>query len=435
MRPKFCEKCGNKLSEKDIFCERCGWRIVGYDETTNHEAATDYDSAMNHDGSADNDKSIVHDKVEGDDRITDHAKATGRDKATAYSPSEHDKATDHSPSDHNKAIAHNGIADHDKSTAHGPGAPPTVASSTKDPPKTKKKDLPLPVLIGILVILVGAFVLWKTVLKSAELMKPPLVSDAGVFFADFERGSSLYRVDLDGKNKKRLSKDFIKAMDMEDNWIYYSSILGIYKIRDDGTDKTQLFDKSAEYIQAADGWIYFVESRDYNICRIRTDGTGFEQIGDDFACALKHEAGWLYYRNADAGHCIFRIRTDGSDRQQVTTDKISFANYDVSDGVVYYKDDNSGYLCRVNGDGTGRQELNEHFTYSIVVKGDWIYYGREWQGHPTKIRIDGSEETKISDDNMEHPAIFGDWIYYADSRKGVGLYKLKIDGSEKKKLR
>ena len=405
MRPEFCEKCGNKLSEKGIFCERCGWKIVGHGETADHDKITNYDEIS------------AHDMVMSHDELADH------NKSTAHSPSDHDKTTGHSPSDH------------DKSTGHSPGEPPTMAASVKDSPKTKRKDLPLPVLIGILVILVGAFVLWKTVLKSAELMEPPLVSDAGVFFADFERGSSLYRVDLDGKNKKRLSRDFIKAMDMEDNWIYYSSILGIYKIQDDGTDKTQLFDKSAEYIQAADGWIYLVESRDYNICRIKTDGTGFEQLGDDFACALKHEAGWLYYRNVDAGHCIFRIRTDGSDRQQVTTDKISFSNYDVSDGVVYYKNDDSGYLCRVNGDGTGRQELNEHPTYSIVVKDDWIYYGGGWQGHSTKIRIDGSEGTKISDDSMEHSAIFGDWIYYADSRKGVGLYKLKIDGSEKKKLR
>lgn len=324
---------------------------------------------------------------------------------------------------------------HDNAIGHSPGEPPIAAASVKDSPKAEKKGLPLPVLIGMLVLLVGTFVLWKTVLKSAELMKPPLVSDSGVFFADFGRGSALYRVDLDGKNKKRLSKDFIKAMDMEDNWIYYSSILGIYKVRDDGTDKTELFNRSAEYIQVGDGWVYFVESGDYNICRIKTDGTGFEQIGDDFACALKHEAGWLYYRNADAGHCIFRIRTDGSDRQQVTTDEISFSNYDVSDGVVYYKDDDSGYLCRVNGDGTERQELNEHPTYSIVVKDDWIYYGKGWQGHPTKTRIDGSEEIEISDDNMERPAIFGDWIYYTDSRKGTGLYKLRIDGGKKQKLR
>lgn len=428
MGPKFCEKCGNKLSEENIFCERCGWRIVGHDEISDH------DSAMGHDELADHDKSIAHNEVEGNDGITGYAGDTGHDQTIGHSPAEHDKATGHSPASQDQSTGHS-PANQNKSTAHSPGVPPTTAASVKDLPKTEKKNLPWPVLIGMLVILTGALVLLKTALKSAELMDPPLLSDAGVFFADFGRGSALYRVNPDGKNKKKLSRDYIKAMDMEDNWIYYSSILGIYKIRDNGTDKTDLFDKSAEYLQAADGWIYFVESRDYNICRIKVDGTGFEQIGDDFACALKHEAGWLYYRNADAGHCIFRIRTDGSDRQQVTTDKISFSNYDVSDGVVYYKDDDSGYLCRVNGDGTGRQELNEHPTYSIVVKDDWIYYGEGWQGHPTKMRIDGSEGTKISDDNMEHSAIFGDWIYYADSRKGVGLYKLKIDGSEKKKLR
>lgn len=349
MRPKFCEKCGQKLSEEDMFCERCGWNV------------------------------------------------------TDYNPEE--VATEEPP-------------------------------STIDPPKTGKKDLSLLRLGGILLLFVGALVLWKTVLKSAELMEPPLVSDKGVFFADFGRSSHLYRIDLDGKNKKKLTNEYIKVMDMEDGWIYYPSILGIYKIREDGTDETCIFDQSAEYIQVSGGWIYFVKSGGYHIYRIKTDGTGFEQLGDDFACDLRHEAGWLYYRNVDAGHSIFRIRTDGSERQQVTTDKTSFYDYDVSDGVVYYKnDDDSGHLYSINGDGTGRQKLNEHSSRSIVVKDDWIYYTQGWQGYPAKMKIDGSEETKISNDSTEHLAVFGDWIYYSDSRKGVGLYRIRTDGNEKKRLR
>ena len=405
MRPKFCEKCGNELLAENIFCEHCGWKVTGYDEVVGHDGATD------HDGVTD------HDEVIGYDEVTGHGEATGHDKTEGHNLGE-------SPAGEPASITQETV-----NTTQEP------ASAIDLPPEAEKKDLPLLRLFGILLLFIGAMVLWKTVFKGVELMDPPLVSDKGVFFADFGRDSRLYRIDLDGKNKKRLSKEYIKVMDAEDGWIYYSSIFGIYKIREDGTEETRILDKTANYIQVSEGWIYFVDY-DYHICRVKTDGTEFEQLGDYSAVALRHDAGWLYYRNPDSGHCISRVRTDGSERQQVTADRISFYNYDVSDGVVYYmNDDDSGYLYRINGDGTEKQKLNECYSRDIVVKDDWIYYAQGWQGNPAKIRIDGSEGTTIGNDHAKHFAIFGDWLYYADSRKDIGLYKLKIDGSERKKLK
>ena len=66
-------------------------------------------------------------------------------------------------------------------------------------------------------------------------MQPPLVTEKGIFFADFGRDSRLYRLDLNGKNKTKLSDEYVKNMASDDGWIYYSGILGLHKIREDGT--------------------------------------------------------------------------------------------------------------------------------------------------------------------------------------------------------
>ena len=373
MKIKFCGKCGRELTEGSGFCQFCGWKVV---------------------------------RLESEDIDSD------RESPLVNSP---DEPTRINPAE----------------TA-GEKSEPLPLNTSLSRSQNKKK-FPLPFLIGVVLLITAGMILWQTIFKSAELMQPPLVTEKGIFFADFGRDSRLYRLDLNGKNKTKLSDEYVKNMASDDGWIYYSGILGLHKIREDGTGETEVLKQSAESLQVADGWIYFIESRDYHICRVKTDGTAFEEIGQDFATNLNQDDGWLYYQNVDAEHSVYRIRTDGTNQQPVTPE--SCYSYSVADGIVYYSNRNEyGYLYRIQGDGTGQRKLNEYSSASMVIANGWIYYAQGWQGYPAKIKTDGSGEVLLNKDSADDLAVSGEGLYYAHTEKGRRLFRIKTDGSGRQSL-
>lgn len=416
MKIQFCGKCGRELTEGSGFCRFCGWKVL---QPEPEEIQTGLEPPAV-------EASEKTSKIFPDDSA--HEKNEPEPINNSL-PEENSKTGQVFPADKPEKIQPDNKPVPPVPSFEKEKTPPDLLQSPVKP----KRKLPLPVLIGAVLLVAAGVILWQTVFKSAELMQPPLVTENGIFLADFGRDSRLYRLDLDGKSKTKLSDEYVKNMAFEDGWIYYSGISGLYKIREDGTDETEILKQSSESLQVADGWIYFVKSRDYHICRVKTDGAAFEELGQDFASNLKQDGGWLYYQNVDAEHAVYRIRTDGTERQPVTPE--GCFTYNVDAGVVYYSNrDDYGYLYRIIGDGTGQRKLNEHNSSSMVIADGWIYYAQGWQGYPAKIKTDGLGETQVGKDSADDLAVSGEWLYYTHTEKGRRLFRIRTDGSSRQKL-
>lgn len=152
------------------------------------------------------------------------------------------------------------------------------------------------------------------------------------------------------------------------------------------------------------------------------------------------QGNWVYFTlypgGISAHRGIYKIRTDGSELTQLSSDKaIGFVGV-VGDWVYY----NSNYaLYRIRTDGTQRTLINNlDPAWSIHVAGSTIYYLSN--GHVYRIGTNGENRVKVSDEYyIESMRLSGDYIYYVKAPApggtvNTGIYRMALNGSGRTKL-
>ncbi|WP_010677000.1 cell wall-binding repeat-containing protein [Bacillus timonensis] len=69
-----------------------------------------------------------------------------------------------------------------------------------------------------------------------------------------------------------------------------------------------------------------------------------------------------------------------------------------------------------------------------AIEGDWIYYINIGDAFIYKVKIDGSGKKKLTNEPAEYISVLDGWIYYSNVADDRTIYKMKIDGTNKKKL-
>lgn len=217
-----------------------------------------------------------------------------------------------------------------------------------------------------------------------------------------EQGSKLYKMKLDGSNKKLLSTDHPAFINVIGDWVYYVNLYDneIYKIRIDGKNKTKLTNGFEEYgysqnsMIVKNNWIYFLR----------------------------------YYPDEESGS-LFRMKSNGKEIKELRKNVSSF--YISNDDTLYYISDISyisGDFYKANLDGSGEKviKLKEPISNNFIVEENYIYYTQNYGRELVKVRTDGTNYNKFSIDTImnDGPLNYKDgWIY-------LGLGKIKSDGTE-----
>lgn len=151
------------------------------------------------------------------------------------------------------------------------------------------------------------------------------VVDDWIYYINGDDGIT-YKIRTDGTDRTKVNDDPSSNLIVAGDWIYYKRYSSedvsddsseIYKIRTDGTDRTKIIDEDCGKFNVVDDWIYFTKSNEYfSIYRIRTDGTEYTRVNNERSIGISIVNDWIYYCNRDDNR-MYRIRTDGSERQLV----------------------------------------------------------------------------------------------------------------------
>jgi hypothetical protein len=191
-----------------------------------------------------------------------------------------------------------------------------------------------------------------------------------------------------------------------------------------------------------DGWIYYTSNTDNNsLYKIRTDGTERTKLNSERSLQINVVGDWVYYADDnidDSGRnngSVHKIRTDGTQRTWLFDGRTSFMT--VTSDWIYYATDNG--LYRIRTDGTGMTMLHSTRVFYINVVGDWIYYSEGDTAHLYKIRTDGTGRTQLNFDISHNINVDGDWIYYENhdiyTEDGTTMiYKIRTDGTGKTRV-
>ena len=265
---------------------------------------------------------------------------------------------------------------------------------------------------------------------------------------------ALYRVKADGSGNIKLANQPLASTNIVGNTMYYSVVFGndhgIYKSNIDGTNKVKLSSSYPRHMQLDGDWLYYTQSvpdtGGGELCKIKIDGTNEMKIHLNLNESYSIEVGlpfcvkegWIYTNMYILTNPVkpqfAMIRTDGSTVKRVTNKTLS--RFQPVYNWIFYSDIQG--IHKVKNDGTEDTlltsvERKDGGVYSINIYNDYIYYTvTEFGGTPEqiglfKVKLDGSENTKLTDHVARYLWTVPGWIYFDTG--GNEISRIKLDGT------
>jgi len=232
----------------------------------------------------------------------------------------------------------------------------------------------------------------------------------------------------------------------QEDWIYYSDVMGDYhlsKMKTDGSEVTDLSDDLAISINVIGEWVYYVGTQEMNIYKVKTDGTGKTQLGTKHAAAYSNlivQNDQIYFVNPDEEGMLYSMTTEGENAKKLS-DKHIFRIIVEGDWIYYVSTvtndqtyETSYELGKMKTDGSGDVTLDQHGGVNMVINDDYLYYTVASENNRLyRIKTNGQGRIKLSDDNVTMINMANGKLYYTTT-PGNYLKVCELDGSGSKQL-
>ena len=282
------------------------------------------------------------------------------------------------------------------------------------------------------------------------------------YYLNSSDGYKLYKSKPDGSSKSKISDSVCSSLNTIGDWIYYSDFMvgkGIYKMKKDGSSKTLLVNSQTMGIAVVNDWIYYLEkgaseSQENFLYKIKTDGTSKKKIDfetkNSLVCiepqAIVVIENWVYLsllNKADNNIGLYRIKTDGSTAQRVSTSSPRF--FSIEDGWIYYSDDTYQKINKAKVDGSSEEVLytipdSNYALYGLNASNGCVYFSNNTYSQPDDklgiyiMKTDGSDLVKLVSGSAKFLNIVSEWIYFESPGSSTltyanGVYTVTIGGS------
>lgn len=81
----------------------------------------------------------------------------------------------------------------------------------------------------------------------------------------------------------------------------------------------------------------------------------------------------------------------------------------------------------------GNSSANLMYDGNFATDDEWIYFSVSGEGL-YKQKLDGSERQQLLENDVSHLNVIGDWLFFIDKNQESKAYRMKTDGSERKQI-
>lgn len=197
-------------------------------------------------------------------------------------------------------------------------------------------------------------------------------------FGQVQGMKSFDRCNLDGKDTTALTKDVVVSAQLVDNYLYMltatNSGPSFYKVKIDNTDKTPLADLSINPACARDGVIYYngVETDHY----LYALNTANDSVSEVWAGNLWYPIladNYVYYMDVAENYRLCRYSLSQGVIEVLTNDRVDCFN--VGNGYIYYqKNGNSPQLICMRTDGSNAFAVADGTYTDINMTSQYVYF-------------------------------------------------------------
>ncbi|MCY6960082.1 DUF5050 domain-containing protein [Clostridium brassicae] len=231
------------------------------------------------------------------------------------------------------------------------------------------------------------------------------------------------------------------------DYIYYSNYDAngeLHKMNKKTKKITKICDDVARYINVLDGYVYYSNLKDgEKIYKIKINGEGREKLGNSSAEYIRVRGEYIYYSNVDDDNSLYKMSIYGKKNRKILNENVHLFN--IVDDKIYYLKKDALYSASINGNFKKRiYKPNKLIDYvslkeDIQIQGDSIYFSNKGNESKNKFLCKADMKNfkveRLTDENVKDINIYGEYIYYINEFDGDSLYAIKIDGSNRKKIK
>ncbi len=190
---------------------------------------------------------------------------------------------------------------------------------------------------------------------------------------------SLCRVDISGKNRLILDGDPCLYSTQVGNYVYYihydkKEASTLYRIKIDGSERKQVAKEPLIAVASDQKFLYYTGVKNnHDLHRIdTTDESTITVIKGNFYNPIIADE-YVYYMDADNNYALTKMNISTQDKFVVTNDRVDCFN--LSGSYLYYqRNGSSPALCKIKTDGTEFEEIYAGSYANINVTSSYVYF-------------------------------------------------------------
>lgn len=272
-----------------------------------------------------------------------------------------------------------------------------------------------------------------------------------VYFANAYDNGTLYSMNIDETNMKKLSNAQAQYINAGGRYLYYyqsdvsggkglgflSHALGLYRSDTKGKQVTCLKKDPCSAVTLVDNTLYyqyFGNKSGVSLYQIDTDRKNEKQTIDELVNPACVQNSIIYYNGTAGNHYLYSYDTLTGASGVVWAGDLW--NPIVSGNYVYYMDVSDNYkLCRrplyTQGEEDGTETLTTDRIDMFNLYGDYIYYQKSSETEPAlkRMRTDGSENEIIAAGVYQNINITSYYVYFNEYGAPYPVYKTPVYGT------
>ncbi len=318
------------------------------------------------------------------------------------------------------------------------------------------------IILLFVVIFLSRYLITRTVLSepgtigntAANLYNGGLFCerDGVIYFSNINDSGSLYSMDSDCTNIRKIYNDNASYINVDENYVFYSRNNnrrpkesqgvfkvfnnGLFRVTHKGKNLKKLYGSPTGTVLLYDNNIYYQHySEETGIQIYKTDlaGKNEQAVTDEDIIPVSAYNNQIYYSGVEEDHGIHMLNLSTLQSSSVLD---SFTYMPVAtENYIYYIATTNGYnICRINHDGTGNTIIVDEFcsSYNLSSDGKYIFYQIDGGDNNRLCSMElatGNVQTILSGDfNRIH--VTSQYLFFS-TFDGSTSYIYSLDGSEK----
>lgn len=222
--------------------------------------------------------------------------------------------------------------------------------------------------------------------------------------------TNLIKMKTNGKKKEILATDIDEdAITAVDNWIYYIKNGNLYRVNLDGEKRAKVSNKDIDYYQIDGNWIYYIY--DDNIAKMKLNGEDSQKIAkikeeykENYE-ALYVKGSKVYYviskltDSYDWEYYLYEMNKKGEKVEKICKIDTNVQTINMQEDKIYYtiNEDYSDYAIKsIKYNGTDKQVIKKVESAEFInIVEDWIVYYDDDEEVMRMISMDGKKEKDL----------------------------------------